>query len=94
VLLDRDPKLGIVGFNDLTTDAMGRIYVGSLCLDPFKPDQRTPRPGWLHVIDTDGSSRRLADNVLLTNGLGSGAPSSSSSRRAARASVSPVRCRW
>ena len=71
VLLDRDPKLGIVGFNDLTTDATGRIYVGSLCLDPFDPEQQqTPKPGWLHVIDTDGTSRRLADNIRLTNGLG------------------------
>jgi gluconolactonase len=70
VLLDRDPKLGIVGFNDLTTDATGRIYVGSLCLDPFDPAQQKLKPGWLHVIDTDGSSRRIADNILLTNGLG------------------------
>ncbi len=71
VLLDRDAELGIVGFNDLTTDARGRIYVGSLCSSPFEPaQQRSPKPGWLHVIDTDGSSRRIADNILLTNGLG------------------------
>jgi xylono-1,5-lactonase len=71
VLLDRDPALGMVGFNDLTTDATGRIYVGSLVSDPFDPAERqNPRPGWLHVIDTDGSSRSLADNILLTNGLG------------------------
>lgn len=71
VLLDPDPALGIIGFNDLTTDAAGRIYVGSLCSSPFDPAQRqNPRPGWLHVVDLDGSSRRLADNILLTNGLG------------------------
>ncbi len=57
VVLDRDPKLGIVGFNDLTTDATGRIYVGSLCLDSLKPELRTLRPGWPHVIDVHGSSR-------------------------------------
>ncbi len=71
VLLDRDADLGIIGFNDLTTDATGRIYVGSLCSSPFDPEQRKhPKTGWLHVIDVDGSSRRLADGILLTNGLG------------------------
>jgi D-xylonolactonase len=71
VLLDRDQQLGIVGFNDLTTDVRGRIYVGSLCSSPFDPSQqRSPTPGWLHVIDIDGSSRRIADGVLLSNGLG------------------------
>ena len=71
VLLDRDEQLGIVGFNDLTTDARGRIYVGSLCSSPLdRAQQGSPKPGWLHVIDTDGSARRIADNILLTNGLG------------------------
>ena len=71
VVLDRDEQLGIVGFNDLTTDVRGRIYVGSLCSSPFDPaQQRSPRAGWLHVIDIDGSSRRIADGILLTNGLG------------------------
>jgi gluconolactonase len=70
-LLDRDPALGIVGFNDLTTDAAGRIYVGSLCWSPVAPGPTgEPKPGWLHVIDLDGASRRLADKILLTNGLG------------------------
>ncbi|MGE0153490.1 MAG: SMP-30/gluconolactonase/LRE family protein [Reyranellaceae bacterium] len=30
VLLQNDPAAGIIGFNDLTTDRMGRIYVGSV----------------------------------------------------------------
>ncbi len=30
VLLENDPSAGIIGFNDLTTDRMGRIYVGSV----------------------------------------------------------------
>jgi sugar lactone lactonase YvrE len=71
VMLDRDEQLGIVGFNDLTTDSRGRIYVGSLCSSPFDPaQQRNPKPGWLHVIDIDGSSRRIADGIQLSNGLG------------------------
>jgi xylono-1,5-lactonase len=71
VVLDRDEQLGIVGFNDLTTDGRGRIYVGSLCSSPFDPaQQRSPKPGWLHVIDIDGSARRIADGIQLSNGLG------------------------
>ena len=71
VLLDRDAELGIIGFNDLTTDAASRIYVGSLCSSPFAAEQRRhPKAGWLHVIDLDGTSRRLFEGVLLTNGLG------------------------
>ena len=71
VLLDRDAGAGIVGFNDLTTDGAGRIYVGSLCASPFdRAQQQAPAPGWLHVIDLDGTSRRLAGDILLTNGLG------------------------
>jgi gluconolactonase len=70
-MLDRDEQLGIVGFNDLTTDSRGRIYVGSLCSSPFDPaQQRSPKPGWLHVIDIDGSSRRIAAGIQLSNGLG------------------------
>src|SRR5678815_1284248 len=40
VLLDRDADAGVVGFNDLTTDAAGRIYVGSLRSSPFDPAQQ------------------------------------------------------
>lgn len=68
VLLDRDPDHGNVGFNDLTTDAAGRIYVGSLGSPVFEAGEQ--RPGNLHVIDLDGSARVVAEDVLLTNGLG------------------------
>ena len=73
VLLDRDRVRAaggeVVGFNDLTTDRDGRIYVGSLGASPFDPDARQ-RTGFLHVIDLDGSSRTLAAGIRLTNGLG------------------------
>jgi len=59
---------GSTGFNDLTTDAKGRIYVGSLAFRVFGGDE--PRPGLLHVIDLDGRARVVSDSVLLTNGLG------------------------
>lgn len=68
VLLALDAIAGATGFNDLTTDRAGRIYVGSLAFRVFGGDP--PKPGHLHVIDLDGSMRTLSDGVLLTNGLG------------------------
>jgi xylono-1,5-lactonase len=59
---------GATGFNDLTTDKAGRIYVGSLAFVVFGGDP--PKPGHLHVIDLDGRMRTLSDGVMLTNGLG------------------------
>jgi D-xylonolactonase len=68
VLLERSVMSDAVGFNDLTTDARGRVYVGSLAFRVFAGDP--PKPGYLHVIDLDGSVRTIADGVWLTNGLG------------------------
>ena len=70
LLLDRDPDNGNVGYNDLTTDAAGRIYVGSLGSSPVFDDGLEPRAGSLYLIDLDGSARIVADDVELTNGLG------------------------
>jgi gluconolactonase len=67
-LLALDAIPGATGFNDLTTDQAGRIYVGSLAFRVFGGE--TPKPGHLHVIETDGSMRTLSDGVLLTNGMG------------------------
>src|SRR4029077_5212495 len=67
VLLDPAIIPGAIGFNDLTTDAAGRVYVGSLAFRVFADP---PKPGFLHVIDLDGSMRTLSDGVILTNGLG------------------------
>ena len=57
-----------LGSIEVTTDAAGRIYVGSLAFRVFGGE--TPKPGHLHVIDIDGRMRTLSDGVLLTNGLG------------------------
>jgi gluconolactonase len=67
-LLALDAIPGATGFNDLTTDGAGRIYVGSLAFRVFGGD--APKPGHLHVIDLDGTMRTLSDGVMLTNGLG------------------------
>jgi D-xylonolactonase len=69
-LLDRDEANGIVGFNDITTDSKGRVYAGSLGSSPVFDDGREPRSGDLYLIDLDGSSRQVAQDIQLTNGLG------------------------
>lgn len=67
-ILTKDDVPGSTGFNDLTTDAEGRVYVGSLAFVVFGGEE--PKPGMLHVIDLDGSMRTLSEGVMLTNGLG------------------------
>ncbi|HIG41574.1 MAG TPA: SMP-30/gluconolactonase/LRE family protein [Gammaproteobacteria bacterium] len=69
-LLDKDEDAGIVGYNDLTTDAVGRIYVGSLGASPVFADGREPQAGDLYMIDLDGTSSKVAEDIMLTNGLG------------------------
>jgi len=69
-LLDSDPDHGNVGYNDITTDAKGRIYAGSLGASPVFADGRAPQAGNLYLIDLDGSSRMVGRDVQLTNGLG------------------------
>src|SRR5215510_8732238 len=68
VLLAQSAADGAVGFNDFTTDASGRLYVGSICFSVFKAEEM--KPGNLYVIDVDGTAHRISDGVLLTNGLG------------------------
>ncbi len=69
-VLEQDESAGVVGFNDLTTDADGRIYAGALGASPVFEDGREPRAGDLYVVDLDGSARVVAQDVQLTNGLG------------------------
>ena len=70
VMLDRDEEAGNVGYNDITTDAAGRVYAGSLGASPVFEDGREPQAGDLYLIDLDGSARIVAGDVQLTNGLG------------------------
>src|ERR1700761_5210372 len=64
-LLALDAIPGATGFNDLTTDKAGRIYVGSLAFKVFGGGEI--KPGHLHMIDTDGRLHTLSDGVMLTN---------------------------
>jgi len=71
VLLDQDPAVERNGFNDLTTDAQGRIYVGSLGEVAIDNDKNPGRiPGGVYLIDTDGSARQVAAGISLVNGMG------------------------
>lgn len=69
-LIDRDESINRVGFNDLTTDARGRVYVGSMAFVALDADIDDPDlpPGAFWLIDTDGSVRRVADDIKVTNG--------------------------
>ena len=69
VLLPNNPEGGWIGFNDITTDAKGRIYAGALSFPPVGGDE-IPQPADLFLIDLDGSARKVGSDVLLTNGLG------------------------
>lgn len=69
VLRENDPSNGVVGYNDLTVDTHGRLYVGSLAFVASE-SRDVDKPGQLFCIDLDGSSRVVADDILLTNGLG------------------------
>jgi xylono-1,5-lactonase len=60
-------------FNDLTADAKGRLIVGSVGVGPSphgsaREAQRAP--GRLYRVDVDGQVTVLADDVLVSNGLG------------------------
>ena len=55
-------------FNDLTADHSGRLYVGSVALDPPAGAERGL--GRLYRIAVDGAVDVLADDVTVSNGLG------------------------
>jgi xylono-1,5-lactonase len=69
-VLDQNEAAGLVGFNDITTDEVGRIYAGSLGSSPVFDDGREPQSGDLYLIELDGSARKVANDIQLTNGLG------------------------
>ena len=68
VLLDAKAADNAAGFNDLAADAKGRVYVGSLAFRIFKGEEM--KPGKLYLIEVDGKTRKISDDILVTNGLG------------------------
>ena len=59
---------GIAGWNDLCTDAMGRIYAGALRFAVFDPDAEVV-PGELWRIDVDAESVIMFADVAHANGV-------------------------
>jgi D-xylonolactonase len=60
-------------FNDLTVDASGRLVVGSVGTGPSPHEsarEAQRAPGRLYRVDVDGGVTVLADDVLMSNGLG------------------------
>jgi sugar lactone lactonase YvrE len=59
-------------FNDVTADRRGRLFVGSVATNPSSAGGvEGSRPcGRLYRVDLDGSTTILADDVLVSNGLG------------------------
>lgn len=57
------------GFNDLMTDAEGRVICGTIRSDPFAVETERVA-GEAYRINLDGSVDRLYDEVGLTNGIG------------------------
>ena len=59
---------GAVGFNDLTTDAEGRVYVGSMRSAAMQLEGRVPSELWR--IDGEGRGVELYGGVEFPNGVG------------------------
>lgn len=68
-IFEPEQATGLIGFNDITTDSVGRIYAGALGSDPLDGTAQD-RTGALFLIDLDGSAIEVASEILLTNGLG------------------------
>jgi len=59
---------GVLGFNDLTSDAAGRVYTGSLRSSAFESGSRVP--GELWRIDAPGRAVAIYEAIEFANGVG------------------------
>ena len=59
---------GALGFNDLTTDRAGRVFVGSLRSSAFESGPR--RPGELWRIDAPGKAAEVYAGIEFADGVG------------------------
>jgi gluconolactonase len=67
IVYERDD---VGGFNDLFTDAAGRVYVGSLRDDAFDVSGPDRRVGDLYRLSPGGEAVTLYTDVGLSNGIG------------------------
>lgn len=54
------------GWNELTVDGRGNIYVNDV---GFNFGQEDFRPGTIALVTPDGAARQVADNVMFPNGM-------------------------
>jgi sugar lactone lactonase YvrE len=54
------------GWNEVTVDGRGNIYVNDV---GFRFGQEDFRPGTIALVTPDGASRKVADNVMFPNGM-------------------------
>ena len=59
---------GLAGWNDLCTDARGRVWAGSVRFRVFDPDA-TAVPGECWRVEAEGRATRVYDGVLHANGI-------------------------
>ena len=65
-IIDQIPDKRGFGFNDVIADPLGRVFWGSIPSDLFSEE----RVCGLYCIDTDGSTKLVADDIGVSNGLG------------------------
>ncbi len=63
---------GVTGFNDLHTDARGRVLVGSLRYRPLAGED--PVPGEIWLVSGADDARVLCEGVTWANGIGLSPP--------------------
>jgi sugar lactone lactonase YvrE len=74
-LLRREPDgtlvahadLGQPGWNDIVADGRGHIYVNRAGFNPTAGEEF--RPGFVHLVRTDGEVRQVADDIAFPNGM-------------------------
>jgi gluconolactonase len=59
---------GVTGFNDMTTDAEGRVYAGALRFNPFAGEKTVPGEVWR--VDGTGHAVELFGGIDWPNGIG------------------------
>jgi gluconolactonase len=71
VLIDPGDCPHTAGFNDLTVDTGGRIYVGSLAVGALDAasKQAAPHAGSVFLIELNGSWRAVAEDIRVPNGM-------------------------
>ncbi len=68
-IFSKYPGRTINSLNDMTVDAQGSVYVGSMNYNALERDAK-PVPGDLYRVDPDGSATLVGEGYQVSNGLG------------------------